>query len=119
MKRFTAILVLLFLSILYCVNAQNITLYSIAKSCDENVELCDDEGDFQVVEISNEKIDQLISDINLQIINRFEIEDRIIIEGYTDVLKDYTLINNIKINIQISIGEDFCLVGYPLIKNSF
>lgn len=60
-----------------------------------------------------------LDDLNICIVNKFCIDDRLIIEGYSNLIKDYVVINNQKVNVQISIADDIVLLGVPLIKNSF
>ena len=80
--------------------------------------LCDD-NEFQVIELCESDYEQIISNLKLEIVNKSVIEDRLIIEGYTNKIKNHIVLNGRKINIQISLSEDKCLIGSPLIKNSF
>jgi len=68
---------------------------------------------------SNDNYDKFIDFFNVEIINKFCINDRAVVEGYSNKLKNFVVINGRKINIQFSIFDDIMLVGYPLIKKSF
>ena len=61
----------------------------------------------------------LVDKLNLQNCNKFFIEDRYIIEGYSSHINNYIVMNNRKINIQISVSNGVCLIGSPVIKKSF
>jgi hypothetical protein len=62
---------------------------------------------------------EILDAFNVCVVNQFYINDRLIIEGYSNDITDYVVINNQKINMQISVSDDMCILGVPLIKNSF
>ena len=95
-------------SLIYCLNRIDFETCVIENNCDS-----------QVIKIDKNNCKKLLKNLSVEINKKYELGNRIIIEGYTNKLNDYILINNIKTNLQISIFEDDCLVGYPLIKNSF
>lgn len=84
---------------------------------DYSIVTLDDECD--VVKISCDDIDEFFSLLNVEICNSFYKSDRKIIEGYCSKFNNFVVSNNRKINIQISICDDYVLIGSPLIKNSF
>lgn len=90
--------------IFYAKNCGEITLINY----DENLVLNVD-GDYT----------EFIKIMGVVVDKKFELEDRIIVEGYTPKLNDFVIVDNKKINIQLSINNDGFIVGYPLIKNSF
>lgn len=94
-------------------------LISMVKKLDVNCEYIIDGGSNQLVKINEDNYSKIINNLNVEIVKKYEIEDRLIIEGYTKELNDYKVINNQKINIQMSITENEILIGYPLIYNSF
>ena len=55
----------------------------------------------------------------MNVLSKTVLEDRVIIEGYTNKIKSYFVLNNLKVNIQISIFNGEAIVGSPLIDNSF
>ena len=57
--------------------------------------------------------------IDMVVFEEFELEGRKILEGYSAIFNEYIVINNKKINVQISVCDNQFLVGLPLIKNSF
>jgi hypothetical protein len=61
----------------------------------------------------------IIDAFNVDVSDIFEVEDRVIVEGYSNMFPYYVVKNNTKSNIQISYTDDVCLVGYPLIEGSF
>lgn len=74
---------------------------------------------FQVLELDANSLNKLSNFLNLEIVNENEISDRLIIEGYSNKLKDYIVINGRKVNVQLSISDDKIIMGYPLINGSF
>lgn len=105
--------------VVLCICCNSKTLITIANSATSNVVVLVNEKDSQLVSIIEEDLDQFLNKINLQNCNKFFIEDRLIIEGYSSKINDYIVINNNKINIQISVCDNRCLIGSPVIKNSF
>ena len=92
--------------------------FSLVNDVCDNAEMVDN-NDFKVVKIDGLNYLNILDKMHVQIIRKFVIDDRLIIEGYTNQLNDYIVVNNIKTNLQISVSDNICLVGYPLIKNSF
>ena len=118
MKRYLAILIVCVISILYC--------FQFDDSLDDFIEklyYCDNivvvKVDDNLLTFEDVNLQQVINELCLDNVSEFYMEDRLIIEGYTSKFNDYKLINGEKINVQISVCEDVCLMGYPLIKNSF
>lgn len=89
--------------------------------------LNDNEFEISAFDISRNEVmyldacmcDDLIKNLNVEVHSKNEIAGRIIIEGYSQKLSDYVIINKLKTNIQMSICGDHMIVGYPLIKGSF
>ena len=62
---------------------------------------------------------KFLNNINCKILKTEEIDDKIIVYGYTPNFSNYKIVGNKKINIQFVIGGDFCKIGYPMIYTSF
>ena len=118
MCRFLSVFFVSAVVFLYVFSFNN-TLSFFAKTNIKNVVVLCDEKDEQLVSISEEDLDAFLSKLNLQNRKEFYIEDRLIIEGYSSKFNNYIIFNNIKTNIQISINNGVCLIGSPIIKNSF
>lgn len=71
------------------------------------------------IKISHDDVEKFLKKMDVEIVSKFEVSDRLIIEGYTTIIADYIVIDNCKINIQISITDDAVIVGSPLINGSF
>ena len=71
------------------------------------------------VSLNSKDLLSLIDVLSIEIVDSFFVEDRFVLEGYSSNLKKSVCVNYRKINIQIMVCGDMCLVGYPLIKNSF
>jgi hypothetical protein len=95
------------------------TLISYVKNSCDDVQIIDASDDSQIVLIGECDLEELLNVLSVQKVDQFEINDRIIIEGYSNKLNNYVVSNFKKVNIQISIFNDGVVVGYPLIKNSF
>lgn len=72
-----------------------------------------------VIEINSNSYDDFINELEINIISKFEVSDRVIMEGYSPRFKDYLVINGFKVNVQISISDDSVIIGSPLINGSF
>lgn len=118
MKKIFAFLPLVCLAFLSFNYSEKSLINVVAEEVNNYVIIESDET-YQVLEIDASEIDKILSHLNVEIINKKNVSGRLIIEGFSLALNDYIIINNRKINIQISIDDDSCLIGYPLIKNSF
>ena len=119
MRYFSIILILILMCLYSTTFCQSRTLFSYANSISGTVVILDNDDMSQVIKINLEDYEDLISKLDVFVVSKNVLDDRIIIEGYTNKLKNFNVINNNKINIQISLFDNVCLVGYPLIKNSF
>lgn len=73
----------------------------------------------EVIEMSMADYDKLIKVLDLEIVSSKDISGRTIVEGYSSKLKDNVVIDNRKVNIQMSIFDNKIIIGYPLISGSF
>lgn len=118
MKRFFALIIIAVISIgMFFLSKTNLNL--MIESCGVGVDKFVVCGDSQVVEINSKAYLKIKDLLNLEVVEKNEIAGRTIIEGYSNKLKNYVVINNRKVNIQISICDDKMIVGYPLINGSF
>ena len=118
MCKLLSVIIIVAMVVLYTVSGGN-NLIVYAKSITENMIVLSNEKDEQLISICEENLDDFISKLNIQNCNKFFIEDRCIIEGYSSYINNYIVMNNQKINIQISVSDGVCLIGSPVIKNSF
>ena len=118
MRRFFALITITVISIgMFFLSKTNLSL--MIESCGtgaDNFVVC---GDSQVVEMNSKAYSKIKNVLNLEVVDKHEIAGRTIIEGYSNKLKNYVVISNRKVNIQISIYGDKMIVGYPLINGSF
>ena len=112
------VLFVVFLMSLFSFECKNNLITYSSKCCNSFEIICDD-NQFQVVELFESDYEKIISKLNLETVNKFVVDDRLIIEGYTNKIKNYIVLDGRKINVQISLSADKCLIGSPLIKNSF
>lgn len=118
MKRFFALIIIAVISIgMFFLSKTNLNL--MIESCGVGVDKFVVCGDSQTVEINSKAYLKIKNLLNLEVVEKNEIAGRTIIEGYSNKLKNYVVINNRKVNIQISICDDKMIVGYPLINGSF
>lgn len=77
-------------------------------------------NDYQgAVGISPNNVDELLNKLDVKVVSKFKVSERLIIEGYTTKIANYIVIDGRKINVQISVSDDVALVGSPLIDGSF
>ena len=81
MKKIICGLLLFSLMFLY-VKSVDEGLVVWAKNNVENIVVLVDDNDEKLISISEEKLEQFLSKLELQNYNKFELEDRVIIEGY-------------------------------------
>lgn len=73
----------------------------------------------QMYVIKSEDYISVIEKLNLSISKFKNVSDRLIIEGYSDKISNHVVIDNKKVNIQISISDGKIILGSPLISGSF
>lgn len=117
MKKWLSILLIMCISILSYFYSQNSLMSVVANVC-MDFEIVE-ENETQVLKLDSVNYEKIIDVLDLEIVNIDTISNRTIIEGYSSKLSDYRVINNRKINIQISCFDNQLIVGYPLIINSF
>ena len=118
MGRWLGLFVVFVMGFLYCFASGNSMFWGLSRGID-CVEVLSDLDNEKLLKINGCLVDDFVEFLDLQNYSKFTIEDRVVIEGYSNKLNNYIVINNKKINVQISVSQDCCLVGYPLIKNSF
>ena len=119
MYRFISVFFMCVMIVLYGSTTSKNNLITFAKSVASSVVVLSDDNDSRLVSILDEDLELFVDKLNLQNYSEFYIEDRLIIEGYSSMIDDHIVINNNKINIQISVSDGACLIGSPMIKNSF
>ena len=119
MKRIVCISMIVSLFVLYFFSCGN-SFFSVVKKSSDTCYLYDtDFNSYWVVRVDSDHIDSIMTSLNFEKSSVLEINGRKIIEGYSNMFSNYIVSDNRKINIQISINDNFSLIGYPLIKNSF
>lgn len=119
MKRFLCLVLSLSITILLCFFKINISLLSTIKSSEISYEILDLDKDNQVVKINDFDLDKVCKNLCLEVVNSYTCEDRKIIEGYSNKLSNFIIVDGRKVNIQISTFDNSSIIGYPFIKNSF
>ena len=118
MKKFLSIILIFFMMLMAVVNSQN-SLIKILCEDGFDFEICELNNGYQVVEIFDKKIDDILLKLNAEIVDKKIVADRVVVEAYVSSLDNYVVAKNRKVNIQISATGNNLIVGYPLIKNSF
>lgn len=62
---------------------------------------------------------EIVKKFNLITVSYEQVEDTVIINGYSKLLQHFILINHEKVNLQIAYHKNAVIVGYPLILHSF
>ena len=120
MKRGLALGLLLFVVVLSSFSFHfSYDLFDALNNCDVSFDILESNEDNQVVMISCYDFDEISNSLKLEECFKEYISDRVVIEGYSHKLNNYIVVNNRKVNIQISQFDGCCIIGYPLINNSF
>ncbi|MBE5757704.1 MAG: hypothetical protein E7345_02075 [Clostridiales bacterium] len=115
-KRVCCVIILgVLLVVNFYLNNVNYTYNFLVNNCDENVS-CIGENEYEFLSLY---LNDFLDKSNAEIVNDFYLEDRRILECYSSEISDYVIIDNNRVNIQISVYDNVCEVGIPLIKNSF
>lgn len=120
MRRLFGFVVLVFVMALTSISLLcHYDFIQIIEDSVECYEVVDFDNDFHVVKVDASDINKVINNFMLEVYSKKTIEDRVVIEGYSSKLSKSMMVDGRKINIQISQFDDTCIIGYPLIKNSF
>ena len=68
---------------------------------------------------SKNDINIIIKKLKIEILSKQDLDNIIVIEGYSPLINKSIYINNENINIQIAFNNNKITVGYPLILGSF
>ena len=118
MKRVVSIgVIVLVVIICCCVSCSSFIFYT--KSLCNYYDVISNSDDSFVVKMYDVDLCDIVDAYNVEVSNVFEFNDRVVIEGYTNMFPKYVVKNYLKTNIQISCFDGVCLVGYPLIDVSF
>lgn len=118
MKRFLA-LIIIFVTTLFISFYSSPNAFEILKAKGIEAEEFDYTSENEILIFDIKYLDKIIDCLNLEIYLKTNISDRIIIEGYSNKLNDFVVVNNLKVNVQMSIFDDEIILGYPLIDTSF
>ena len=119
MKKFIVfVLVISMMGLLFFVKGNN-PLFGF-KNMNINYEILSSNNDGFLVSFNRENLSEVLDFLELQNVSKKYISDRLIIEGYSYKVSNYVNVNNLRINIQLSVDEnDKVLCGSPLIYGSF
>lgn len=119
MKRVFAclIIVTLFVLMLFC---ENNSLVDYVSKCGYSDLKIVNKGDCQMITIDQvDNVENIIKSLSVEVHSVKDLQDRKIIEGYTNYINSYILIDGVKTNIQISAFDSKVIIGSPLISESF
>ena len=95
-------------------------LSDCVSACGYNeLQIISSDCDNDVIRIDNCNYKDLINNMAVLINKRYDLCDRLIIEGYTNKLNNYIVVDGVKTNIQIAVCDGCVIVGSPLINDSF
>jgi len=115
MKKVVVFLILISLSLLFLFKNSNTSLLDVIISKD--IKIVD--AKFDNLLVLDDDLHTILNLLNLEIRSISDVSDSLIVEGYISELNNYVIIDNYKVNIQISVVGDSILIGYPLIYGSF
>lgn len=119
MKRFFSCLIVIVLVIVGLLDNNNDII--------ENIYACGyydfnivEKKDCKIISINNvDSLDNIIDNLSIEIHYVREICGSLVIEGYSNSIEEYVLVDGLKSNIQISYIDSKVIIGIPLILDSF
>ena len=117
MKRFFVIIIFIFLIIFLIGSGVSSFQDVVCDVCGDAVLGIEDSSIFAIVD--KDDLSDLMNVFSFEMVGVVRLEDRIILEGYSSFLENFVVCNGQKINLQIMLNDELCVIGYPLIKNSF
>lgn len=117
MRKYFAIILLFSLVVLSYFNVKN--LANVVNTNNISIDNIENNSSSNIMFFKIDELDNIINSLGLEIHSKNYVSDRLIIEGYSQKLSNYVVVNNLKTNIQISVDGEKIIVGYPLIKDSF
>lgn len=79
----------------------------------------DDIGGESVVISNQVSLNDIIQKLKLEVVDLCNISNGILLTGYSPKLPTTLYSNNDKINVQILVGSEYIIIGYPLIMQGF
>lgn len=117
MKRIVCF-VIIFIVLILCVGINKSTLFLELKNSGIVIDKFEEKSGQEIVTTTT-AFDDVSRALNLFVYSDKILSDRRVLEGYSNKLNSYIVIDGRKVNIQLSIYDDLIVVGYPLIFNSF
>lgn len=120
MRGVRVVSILIFIAmfvLLVCDNSKNF-IDAVSANC-KDFEIVELDGDSSIVLLSLSDWEKLKNDLAVEFVYVNNIADRQVIECYSSRINGGVVINGKKVNLQVAINDDKCLIGCPLIKNSF
>ena len=118
MKRFLPLcLVVLCIVICMFVGRGDFYKYSSQLCCGYSILVNKD--NHQVVELYDVSLCDVLDNFNVEVVSKLELDGRIVVEGWSNLLNGGVSVNGLKVNIQISFFDNKCIVGTPLIDGAF
>ena len=114
MKKYLCLVLIISLFILGCFSLER-EMVSCVSGCNIDYEMIDD----NTIKIHENNLQNFIKKLDISILRISDISDRKIMEGYTSKFDNYFIIDDLKINVQISIADGVAIIGSPLIFGSF
>ncbi len=114
MKKYLCFVLMGFLFLLVYFSQER-EMVNCVNSCNIDYEIVNQ----NTIKIDENNLQKFIKNLDINILRISDISGRQIIEGYTTKFDDYFVINNLKINIQISLSDGVAIIGSPLIFGSF
>ena len=119
MRKFLAVTFVCFLVCIYSFSFNDNKFFYYIETIDNNYKVVENDCDYKVISIDCDYIEKVKDVFDLVVLNSEKVSGRLIIDGYSNKLKKHIVVDDLKINMQISISDNECVVGYPVIKNSF
>ena len=117
MNRFWALIVIFVILVFaFCIECKASQVLGVNSKINAQIV---NANEHEILEFNIEDYDKIIDDLGLEIHSCKQVSGRKIIEGYSGKLKDFVVINGMRVNVQMSITDEKIIFGYPLISGAF
>lgn len=118
MVRCFACFLIVFVGSIFVLSSNTYCLENLLIVNDVDYDVLDSSEGVEIVSVTSD-LEDVLDIFDLVVVRQFEIDNKMVVEGYSNKIKNYIVVDGLRINVQVCKSDDNMIVGSPLIKSSF